>query len=132
MDCSKPFCTILHVDDDVNMLNSVRRQLRKEPYQVVSVRTAKDALKLSKLLRFDLAVLDVNLSGTNGFRLLKKLRAQQQQLPVIFLSGLQEECLFYRAFPSPEPVIVQKQESALNFKNMVKTILKNPETHPEV
>lgn len=88
--------TVLHVDDNVSSLKSLQRQLRKEPYQLVSLKSTEDAVAIVRKVRFDLAILDVSMPGTNGFKLLKALRELDPKLQAVMLTGLVEDFVLYR------------------------------------
>jgi DNA-binding response OmpR family regulator len=44
--------------------------------------------KLFNSYPFDLAILDINLPGLNGYELCKEIRSQNQQIPVMMLTAL--------------------------------------------
>ena len=45
-------------------------------------------LKLFETFSFDLAVLDINLPGINGYELCKRIRNKNSQIPIIMLTAL--------------------------------------------
>lgn len=66
---------VLIVDDDVNMVNSIKRILRKD--QVFEVDVAYDGFEAGiKLLLFkpDLVILDMKMPGMNGFEVAQKIK----------------------------------------------------------
>src|SRR5581483_5740797 len=81
---------ILLVDDDRDLLDILDGALRRAGY---SVSQAVDAASTYRQIREnppDLVVLDVNLSGTSGFDILKELR-RTSDLPVVLLTARTSE-----------------------------------------
>lgn len=80
---------ILIVDDEVRIRELLRKVLTREGYEVVSVPTAEQSLELIFREPFDLLLLDVRLSsGESGLSILKKVRQQQKNIPIVIYSGV--------------------------------------------
>lgn len=80
---------ILVMDNEPDILSSVRTILEKEGYSVTCVPTGKEAVDLVKTDKFDLVILDImmpDLSGWDVFNRIRKINANQK---VIFLSVLE-------------------------------------------
>src|SRR6185312_6756990 len=79
--------TILVIDDEPNILTTVRRSLELEGYQVEVA--GSGAAGLAKLAEhdIDLALLDVMMPSETGLEVLPKLCAAQPELVVIMMSG---------------------------------------------
>src|SRR5471032_2337902 len=79
--------TILVIDDEPNILTTVRRSLELEGYQVVVA--SGGAAGLAKLAEHDvdLVLLDVMMPGETGLEVLPKLRAAKPEVLVIMMSG---------------------------------------------
>jgi DNA-binding NtrC family response regulator len=82
-----PRSTILVIDDEPNILTTVRRSLELEGYQVEVA--GSGAAGLAKLGEHDvdLVLLDVMMPTETGLEVLPKLRAAQPDLIVIMMSG---------------------------------------------
>lgn len=81
---------VLVVDDDPDILNLVRFQLRRAGHRVATATSADEAEALvDDRGAPDVAVLDVMMPGTDGFELLVRLRARagMENLPAIYLSA---------------------------------------------
>ena len=67
--------------------------LEEEGYEIVHFSDGKEAWKFFKKEKFDLCLLDVNLPELDGFSLAEKIRTQNSQIPIIFLTAkvLQED-----------------------------------------
>jgi len=91
--------TIALVDDDRNILTSLRMVLEAEGYKTQTYNDGASALDgfagASALDGFaesppDLAILDIKMPRMDGMELLRRLR-QRSELPVIFLTSKDEE-----------------------------------------
>lgn len=78
---------ILYVEDNLSLRFVTSDQLKKRGYQVVSCKDGKEALTVFKEQVFDLCVLDVMLPQIDGFELAKKIRQENEHIPIIFLSA---------------------------------------------
>ena len=82
--------TIALVDDDRNILTSLRMALESEGYKTQTYIDGSSALDGLKNHPPDLAILDIKMPRMDGMELLRKLR-QKTELPVIFLTSKDEE-----------------------------------------
>lgn len=78
---------ILVIDDEKNILESVKMVLDYEDYQVQTVNNGMDGLALFKKRPFDIVILDVRMPGLDGLEVLKKLKEINQFCEVIMISG---------------------------------------------
>jgi two-component system, OmpR family, copper resistance phosphate regulon response regulator CusR len=79
---------ILLVEDERKIADSLKKGLTENQYEV---EVAYDGLMGKKLFNsypFDLAILDINLPGLNGYELCKEIRSHNQQIPVMMLTAL--------------------------------------------
>lgn len=81
--------TILFVEDETNLLNSLSFILENEGYTLLKVPSGEKALELIKDLTPQLVLLDINLPGIDGFAVAKELKANQKTTNafIIMLSG---------------------------------------------
>jgi two-component system response regulator ChvI len=82
--------TIVLVDDDRNLLNTIGDALEGEGFVVRRYDNSTEALEALKNDPADVAVLDVKMPGIDGYELLTLLR-KDSSLPVIFLTSKDEE-----------------------------------------
>ncbi|MEV7970379.1 response regulator transcription factor [Sphaerisporangium sp. NPDC088356] len=78
---------VLVVDDERNIRDLVGVALRFHGFEVVSASRGYEALELARSGAPDLLVLDVMLPDLDGFELCRRLRAQGDDVPVIFLTA---------------------------------------------
>ena len=79
---------ILVVDDDFEIIESVRYALEGAGHEVVIARDGNQALALAERENPDLMVLDMMMPKRSGFLVLEKLRRlRDEPLPVIMITG---------------------------------------------
>lgn len=79
---------ILIVDDDKNILEVLRLRLEAEGYKVTATTSEEQALRIAKNELFDLALVDLKLSGkVDGIELMEKLHQTAPETPVIILTA---------------------------------------------
>ena len=78
---------LLVVDDEPFLRDAVAASLRFLGFEVTAAETGNEALRLTRNGRFDLVVLDVMLPDTDGFEVVRRLRADGSRIPVIFLTA---------------------------------------------
>lgn len=78
---------ILAVEDNEELANWLARTLRKDGYTVDSIANGSDADFALKSEMYDLVILDLTLPGLSGNEVLKRLRARNNQTPVLVLTA---------------------------------------------
>lgn len=78
---------ILYVEDDHNLGYVTKDSLQEEGFEILHFADGKEALKSFQKEKFDLCLLDVMLPELDGFSLAEKIRDQNQQIPIIFLTA---------------------------------------------
>ncbi len=82
-----PEARLLVVDDEPNIVELLEASLRFHGFEVTTCGDGTTALSLAKSLKPDLMVTDVMMPGLNGFELVRSLRADGYQFPVLFLTA---------------------------------------------
>lgn len=78
---------LLVVDDEPFLRDAVAASLRFLGFEVSTAETGTETLRLVGDRRFDLVVLDVMLPDIDGFTIVRRLREDGRQVPVIFLTA---------------------------------------------
>lgn len=78
---------ILMVEDDSVISTFVSDGLKEHGYGVAQCQSAEEALDEVGVEPFDLAIVDIMLPGLNGLNLVKTLRGQGANFPILFLSA---------------------------------------------
>jgi two-component system OmpR family response regulator len=79
--------TLLVVEDEDPIRELVSTALRFKGFAVTAVASGREALAEARNAPFDLLVLDVNLPDVDGFEICRKLRADGNGVPVVFLTA---------------------------------------------
>ena len=80
--------TILIIDDDDMLRNTLARGLRDAAFNTVCAPDAETGDKILARISVDAIVLDRMLGGTDGLSFLKQLRARGCTTPVIMLTAM--------------------------------------------
>ncbi len=80
--------TILVVDDDTMLRNTLATGLRRNDFNVVCAESAETASEILTRISVDAMVLDRMLGGQDGLSFLKQMRASGNKTPVIMLTAL--------------------------------------------
>ena len=83
--------TILVVDDEQEVRAVVSRFFKKKGYEVVVAEDAEEAIGLLEKERVDAVLLDIELPGMSGVEALGRIRARWRDMPVVMISGQQDE-----------------------------------------
>ncbi len=78
---------LLLVEDDVRLSQSLVEIFQKDQYGVDSVFTGADGLKYASSGIYDALILDVSPSGKDSISVLKSLRDEKIQVPILMLSS---------------------------------------------
>ena len=89
--------SILFVDDEVHVLNSLRRAFADSGFETFFNSRADDAIATLNSQSIAMVVCDVRMPGTDGYELLKRVREQHPQIIRILLSGYSEKATMLRA-----------------------------------
>ena len=84
---------IYAIDDEKDIREILKVNFEKEGYTVHGFQSGESALKEIARIKPDLIILDIMMSGMDGYEFCKKLRigAEYRHIPIIFLSAKSEE-----------------------------------------
>jgi two-component system, OmpR family, alkaline phosphatase synthesis response regulator PhoP len=82
---------ILVVEDDRTLRQALTFNLAREGYEAVTAADGENAMAIARAQRLDLILLDVMLPGMSGVEVLRTLRREGVDTPVIILSAKGEE-----------------------------------------
>lgn len=88
--CAAQQRIVLIVDDEVSFLNSMRRYLRNEPYQVLTAESGDVALALLQEHDVFFVLTDYRMSGMDGLTLLRKIRLAHPHIITAMLTAHQD------------------------------------------
>ncbi len=78
---------VLVVDDEVNIAELISMALRYEGWDISTAHAGNKAVRLAKEQKPDAIVLDVMLPDIDGLEVLRRIRTNQPDVPVLFLTA---------------------------------------------
>jgi len=118
--------TIALVDDDKNILTSLRMLLESEGYKIDAYTDGVSALEGLNSTPPDLAIFDIKMPRMDGMELLRRVR-QKSEIPVIFLTSKDEEIDELFGLRMGADDFIRKPFSHRLLVERVKTILRRSE-----
>jgi putative nucleotidyltransferase with HDIG domain len=82
---SKP--RILIVDDEPGIVKLLAEILREDGYSCLGCHSSLEALRVLGTQRFDVALSDVHMPGIDGMELLRQVREEHPELPMVMVTG---------------------------------------------
>ena len=112
------------LEDEPTICEVLTEYMTLSGYQVTSVPNGDEAISLINSRRYDIAVLDIMVPGTDGFGVLAKIRECQPEMAVIMLTALDDEKTQIRAFNHYADDYVIKPVSPIILLKRMETILR--------
>jgi DNA-binding response OmpR family regulator len=78
---------ILLVDDEEEFVTTLAERLELRGLQARTALNGEDALHMIEAETPQIVILDVMMPGLGGFEVLRRIKAQHPQIPVILLTG---------------------------------------------
>lgn len=78
---------VLVVDDEASLTDLLQMALRYEGWEVKAAADGMTALSIAREFKPDAVVLDIMLPDIDGLEILRRLRADGQDVPVLFLTA---------------------------------------------
>ena len=78
---------LLVVEDEMNLLNIIKKRLTKEHYSVDACSDGEEALEYIRMAPYDGIILDIMLPGRDGISILKDMRREGNYTPVLLLTA---------------------------------------------
>ena len=79
---------ILLVEDEARIADTLRFGLEENGYEVSVAYDGQIGWRMFQKSEYQVAVLDLNLPGINGYELCRQIRAANEQIPIILLTAL--------------------------------------------
>ena len=83
--------TVLIVDDDASVLTTLYRVVHRNGIEADTATSGEDALVMLQQKEYALLLLDINMHGMDGFRVIEEVRGRGLTLPIIVVSGRNED-----------------------------------------
>ena len=116
--------TILLVEDDKNISNTVSYYLQSEGFAIHTAKSVKEGIENIKNNNYDLMLLDINLPDGTGYDLYQKMKIIQE-IPTIFLTALDEEKDIVKGFDLGADDYITKPFHARELLSRIKNVLRH-------
>lgn len=121
--------TILLVEDETTLADTLRYNLEREGYAVFQAADGVQGLDIARRERPDLVVLDVMLPRLDGFSVCRILR-QESEVPIIMLTARQDEVDRIAGLELGADDYVSKPFSLGEFLARVRAIMRRADRRP--
>ncbi len=122
--------TVLVVEDNADLAFGLKTALEFDGYDVVVAADGPSGLDRARTLEPDMIVLDLMLPGMNGYQVLKAIRGDDLDVPVLILTARGEEADKVLGFNIGADDYVTKPFGTLEFLARVKALLRRSGRSP--
>jgi DNA-binding NtrC family response regulator len=122
---------LLIVDDELSVRDSLGKWFREEGYEVATVENANDALTRLAEQRWDAALVDIKMHGTDGIELQRRMHEVDPELIVIIMTGYASVDTAVAALKNGAYDYVTKPLDPDEIAHMVRNVLAHKRTAQE-
>ncbi|MBI4057385.1 MAG: response regulator transcription factor [Elusimicrobia bacterium] len=79
--------TLLVIDDDANLRESLAEVLELDGFNCLQAGSAKEGLETAKSKRPTVVILDIQLPDSSGFQICQELRKMSREMVLIMMTG---------------------------------------------
>jgi len=119
---------LLVIDDDIQILDVLRRTFFDQPWSMFRARSAEEAEHILREHPIDTVLCDYYLPDTNGLELVSRIRDRYPSMPCILLTGTQETEPIQQA--QNDSLIHSFHEKPWNDDTLIQAIQDSLETSP--
>ena len=118
---------ILTADDQPLILKSIGYKLKQSGYEIFCAKNGQEAINIFDSEKIDLAIIGLNMSVKTGFEVIEHIRrVKHSQVPIIVMSGSQEEDVIVDTFNLGADDYIEKPVGLNEVLVRVKRLLKQP------
>src|SRR6204780_5215696 len=126
---ASPSLSILVVDDESSLRETLTRSFTREGHRVQSVADGQAAIDLADSEHFDVVLLDVALGpGPNGYDVCRTLRARRNVVPIIMLTALDSEADAVQGLEAGADDYVTKPFGLAELRSRIRAVLRRAGT----
>ncbi len=121
---------ILLVEDnlgDARLIQEIFKEEKKPKFEITQIDRISEAMKCLEETNFDVILLDLSLPDSNGIDTFRKVKAQKSDLPIVLLTGLDDEALAIKCVQEGAQDYLVKGQ--INNKALLKSIRYAIERH---
>ena len=115
---------VLIVDDDISICKLLEKVMHSNELDTETAGSGRDALELLKHHTYDVILMDIMLGDMEGFDVIKELRANGIQTPVMIVSGRNEDYDSLYGLSIGADDYITKPFNILEVKARIKAIMR--------
>jgi two-component system alkaline phosphatase synthesis response regulator PhoP len=118
--------TILVVDDEIDLLDLIEYNLRKEGFNVLKAENGEEGIKVAKEENPDLVLLDIKMPKMDGMQAVEEMRKDDalKKIPVIFLTARSDEKTEVEGLNKGGDDFITKPISTTKLISRIKAVLR--------
>ena len=118
--------TILVVDDEIDLLDLIEYNLRKEGFNVLKAENGEEGIKVAKEENPDLVLLDIMIPKMDGMQAVEEMRKDDalKKIPVIFLTARSDEKTEVEGLNKGGDDFITKPISTTKLISRIKAVLR--------
>lgn len=115
---------VLVVDDEPALCTVLGRMLSKLGYNAVCAHDGVEAIEILNNMNFDLVITDLRMPKMDGWALMKYVKKEIPELPVVLITGYHSMHTEVKASKSSADGYISKPFSIVEIKKLLENILK--------
>jgi DNA-binding response OmpR family regulator len=123
--------TVLVVEDDPSILRGLQMNLGLEGFKTICAHDGEEGLAMMRSHKPDVVLLDLMLPKLGGLEVIKRLRADDPDTPIIVLSAKDEEADKVLALSLGADDYVTKPFSVAELRSRARAVLRRSELAPK-
>lgn len=124
--------TILIVDDEADVRNTSREALSSLGYNVIEATNGEEALEKYHANDIDLLITDLVMPIMSGSDLAIALRKQDENIPVIFVTGYDRDQALEKDLPMDNCLVISKPFSFNKLSKLIRSIIESASHQKEL
>lgn len=118
--------------DDHHFILDALRAMMKDQFDILAVDSSQDFINAVDHFQPDLAILDVNMPGGDGFVAARKVLQRRPSLPIIFLSMYADSSYASQAAQMGAKAYLSKKAPAQQLISAIRTVLSGGTVLPQL
>ncbi len=117
-------CRILIIEDEVDIAELIALHLKDDYEHVILCHDGQEGFSLARAEDWDLILLDLRLPGMDGLEICRRLRAEENYIPIIMLTSKSSELDHVLGLEMGADDYVSKPFSVMELTSRVKALLR--------
>lgn len=117
---------VLVVDDEAVVREVIQQYLLNDGHTVETAASGREALEKFHPDKFDIVVTDHGMPDMSGDEMAAEIKKTSQDIPVLLLTGWDDEALVYGVYPESVDIIVSKPVTINALRDAIAKVIKPP------